>query len=157
MTIIGFTGHQGIPAVAADYVRAEIAKALEEAWPPVRGVTCLAAGADQLFAEELLAVGGQLIVVIPSGGYESTLEEAPLLRYRELVAASAQTVRLPYPSPTEEAFMAGGQEVVRRCDQLIAVWDGLPAQGLGGTADVVALARELGTPVRVIWPAGVTR
>jgi len=31
------------------------------------------------------------------------------------------------------------------------VWDGKPARAYGGTADVVAYAREQGTPVRVIW------
>jgi len=37
------------------------------------------------------------------------------------------------------------------------VWDGQPARAYGGTADVVAYAREHGTPVRVIWPPGAER
>jgi hypothetical protein len=41
--------------------------------------------------------------------------------------------------------------------ELLAVWDGKPARGHGGTADVVAAAREQGRTVRVIWPAGSTR
>jgi hypothetical protein len=40
---------------------------------------------------------------------------------------------------------------------LCAVWDGLPARGYGGTADVVAYARQHGKPVHVIWPAGARR
>jgi hypothetical protein len=32
-----------------------------------------------------------------------------------------------------------------------------PARSFGGTADVVAYAREHGTPVRVIWPDGAHR
>jgi hypothetical protein len=39
----------------------------------------------------------------------------------------------------------------------LAVWDGKPARADGGTADVVADARERGTPVRVIWPNGAQR
>jgi hypothetical protein len=31
------------------------------------------------------------------------------------------------------------------------------ARSYGGTADVVAYAREHGTPVRVIWPDGAQR
>ena len=37
------------------------------------------------------------------------------------------------------------------------VWDGKPARSYGGTADVVAYARERSTPVRVIWPDGAQR
>lgn len=42
-----------------------------------------------------------------------------------------------------------GQLLVRRADILIAVWDGLPARGMGGTADVVQEARRVGLPI--IW------
>jgi hypothetical protein len=46
----------------------------------------------------------------------------------------------------------------RACtDELYAVWDGKPVRAYGGTADVVAYARERGTPVRVIWPDGAQR
>jgi hypothetical protein len=47
--------------------------------------------------------------------------------------------------------------MVKRADLLIAVWDGQPARSWGGTADVVAKARQLGLPVTVIWPNGATR
>jgi len=44
--------------------------------------------------------------------------------------------------------LAGG--VSGRSDHLLlALWDGEPSQGLGGTADVVAFARGLGRPV--VW------
>jgi hypothetical protein len=47
--------------------------------------------------------------------------------------------------------------VVEASELLVAVWDGEPARGLGGTADVVAYAREGAIPVEVIWPEGATR
>jgi hypothetical protein len=47
--------------------------------------------------------------------------------------------------------------MVDEADELYAVWDGKPARSYGGTADVVAYAREHGTPVRVIWPDGAQR
>jgi hypothetical protein len=47
--------------------------------------------------------------------------------------------------------------VVDPSDVLVAVWDGEPARRLGGTADVVAYARERGVPAIVIWPEGATR
>jgi hypothetical protein len=48
-------------------------------------------------------------------------------------------------------------QVVPHAYELFAVWDGKPARAYGGTADVVAYAREHGTPVRVIWPDGAQR
>ncbi|MFJ8953478.1 hypothetical protein ACIRO1_25525 [Streptomyces sp. NPDC102381] len=53
--------------------------------------------------------------------------------------------------------MAAGKEVVDQSDVLLAVWDGKPAGGKGGTADVVAYAQRQGMDVRIIWPLGATR
>ena len=53
--------------------------------------------------------------------------------------------------------MDASVEMLKDADLLIAVWDGLPARGLGGTADVVAYARDHGIPVSVIWPEGARR
>jgi hypothetical protein len=47
--------------------------------------------------------------------------------------------------------------MISRADQLLAVWDGQPARGFGGTADVVAAARSRPVPITVIWPDGATR
>lgn len=47
--------------------------------------------------------------------------------------------------------------LVGMADRLLAVWDGKPARGFGGTADVVAYARRVGVPVDVIWPEGAVR
>nr|WSY54289.1 hypothetical protein OG999_31935 [Streptomyces sp. NBC_00886] len=42
-------------------------------------------------------------------------------------------------------------------DELLAVWDGKPAWGYGGTADVVDYPERTGIPVRVLWPEGAIR
>jgi len=77
--------------------------------------------------------------------------------YEYLLKAAGSQVQLDYERPSEEAFMAGGKAVVDGCDILLAVWDGKPAAGLGGTADVVAYAKESGKPIEVIWPEGASR
>lgn len=46
-----------------------------------------------------------------------------------------------------------GQMLVRQADLLIALWDGAPARGPGGTAEVVSEARRSGVPVVWIDPA----
>ncbi len=53
--------------------------------------------------------------------------------------------------------MAASKFMIGQAGQLWAVWDGQPARGYGGTADVVACARDNGLPVRVIWPDGACR
>jgi hypothetical protein len=53
--------------------------------------------------------------------------------------------------------MAASKLMIDTADELYAVWDGRPARGYGGTADVVAYAHELGKPVHIIWPAGAKR
>ncbi|MGY3204135.1 hypothetical protein ACVW19_004650 [Streptomyces sp. TE5632] len=58
---------------------------------------------------------------------------------------------------TSEAHMAGSEILVDLSGELLAVWDGKPARGFGGTADVVSYAERSGTPVRVLWPEGATR
>jgi hypothetical protein len=66
-------------------------------------------------------------------------------------------VALEYTESTEQAHLDGGRAVVDNSSLLVAVWDGQPARGLGGTADVVAYARQRSIPVTVIWPKGASR
>ena len=124
----------------------------------LEGVCSLAVGADQIFARALLAAGGRLHVIIPCSGYLSTFTTAEArASYKELLDLSASSERLAYGSPTEEAFMAAGRLVADRSDLLLAVWDGGPAAGLGGTADVVHYAKEHGKAVEIVWPKGAKR
>ena len=47
----------------------------------------------------------------------------------------------------EEAYLAAGLGVLDRSDALLALWDGEPARGRGGTAEVVAEARARALPL----------
>lgn len=158
MTLVGATGHQDIPAVAREPVRREVSRVLARVLPPLRVITSLAAGADQLIATEAIAMGGSLEAVIPSHQYEATFTTSDAKRiYRQLINAAADVVTLDFAAPSEEAYWEAGKTVVDRCEVLVAVWDGQPARGLGGTADVVGYARQHGRRVHVIWPSGVSR
>jgi uncharacterized membrane protein YciS (DUF1049 family) len=48
-----------------------------------------------------------------------------------------------------ERYYECGIETVKQSQLLVALWDGGPSQGLGGTADMVHFAKEQGWPV--IW------
>ena len=65
--------------------------------------------------------------------------------------------RLPFVESTVQAHLTAGQAVVDRSERLVAVWDGKPARGIGGTADIVSYARQKGVPVVVLWPESATR
>jgi hypothetical protein len=42
--------------------------------------------------------------------------------------------------------------LLRHVDVLVAVWDGMPAEGAGGTPDIITQARQRGLPLLVISP-----
>ncbi|MFI9201091.1 hypothetical protein [Streptomyces sp. NPDC053048] len=157
---VGCTGHQnltpGTHRAVARAVAERIARVPGE--EELVGLSCLAEGADQLFAFAVLAAGGRLHAVLPSEGYATSFaSDRARESWSALLRLATETVTLPFDAPGEDAYMAAGQEVVDRCDLLLAVWDGNGAAGLGGTADVVAYARECGVEVHVIWPPGARR
>lgn len=157
MTHVGVTGHQRIPADVLDFVVEGLTKEVESQPRPVIGYSSLARGADQLFAEVLLAAGGELHAVLPCDRYESTMQGQARDAYFRLLSQATQTIQLPFPEPSEAAFSAAGKWIGEHSDILVAVWDGEEARGLGGTGDTVRHARQHGTPVFVIWPEGTKR
>jgi hypothetical protein len=155
---IGITGHQTVPRAALPFVRASISEALNERHPTVVGITSLAAGADQIFARLVLESGGTLHAIIPCERYEDAFTTSESLQeFRRLLAKTDYCEILPYASPTEEAFLHAGKRVVDASELLIAVWDGEPAKGVGGTADIVEYARAKSRNVVIVWPKNVRR
>ncbi|MFJ8648155.1 hypothetical protein ACIRNI_18820 [Streptomyces sp. NPDC093546] len=158
MKRIGVTGHRDIPDELHAHVRAAMQAAFLGHDGVLEALSSLATGADQLFADIALACGAGLVAVIPSGDYEDGFADAAeLARYRGLRKRATREVRMAFPHSTDEAYYAAGTYIADHCDRLLAVWDGRPARGLGGTGDIVRYARERGTPVTVIWRAGVER
>jgi hypothetical protein len=158
--MVGMTGHQGLPAPTAALVTAALGDTLRGYTPNLVGVTMLGPGADQLFARVVLELGGALYVVQPTTGrqYRDSFEDPDAQRgYDELRARASYFEALEYAESSEQAHMHAGKVIVDRSSVLVAVWDGQPSRGLGGTADVVAYARQRGMPVEVVWPQGAMR
>ncbi|MGW3624973.1 hypothetical protein [Streptomyces sp. NPDC000880] len=158
MKRIGVTGHRGIPPEAYAHIRAGMHAVLCGHDGSMEALSSLAAGADQLFADIALACGAELTVVIPSGDYEDGFT-APdeLARYQRLRGRATREIQLAFPHSTDEAYYAAGAYIADHCDRLLAVWDGRPARGHGGTGDIVRYARDRGKPVTVIWRDGLER
>ncbi|MEU1385825.1 MULTISPECIES: hypothetical protein [unclassified Nonomuraea] len=157
MVRIAVSGHRGLPGEAAVLVDRAIREALVECLPGLSGLSCLADGADQIFARAVLDLGGVLEVVIPAERYRDGLPGECRAAYDELLGRAGQVHRLEFVESTAESHMAASVRMLDDADVLFAVWDGQPARGHGGTADVVAEARRREVPVRVIWPDGARR
>jgi hypothetical protein len=154
---IAISGHRGLPGPTADLADEAIRAALAEHAPDVTGLSCLADGADQIFARAVTDLGGKLEVIIPASEYRAGLPAAAHPEYDRLLAQATAIRHMPFTESTARAHMEASKAMIGQAHELYAVWDGQPARAYGGTADVVAYAREHGMPVRVIWPYGAER
>ena len=154
---IAVSGHRGLPAGTASLIGEAIRVALGEKAAAVAGLSCLADGADQIFARAVLDAGGEIEAVVPALKYREGLPADALAEYDALLARAVTVRRLRFTESTSEAHMAASEFMIGLADELWAVWDGEPARAYGGTADVVAYARDKGVPVRLIWPEGARR
>jgi hypothetical protein len=159
MTRLAVTGHRGLSekttALVDAALRSEISKRAGDG--PLVGLSCIADGADALFARAVLAHGGTLHVVVPAHKYRDGLPQDHHTTYDTLIAEAADIIRLDHMESDSEAHMDASLRMLADADELLAVWDGQPARGYGGTADVVDTARTQGIPVTVVWPAGAER
>ena len=140
---IGITGHQFLDdAQNWMWVERQIISLLIELPAPIVGITCLAVGADSLFAKLVLKHNGSLEAVLPFPGYEFKLDGAEREEHERLLERASRVTILKRKQNDEESYLEAGKRVVELADSVIAVWDGKPAKGRGGTADVVAYALQ---------------
>ncbi|WP_188945344.1 tetratricopeptide repeat-containing protein, partial [Polymorphobacter multimanifer] len=135
----------------------------------------LACGADILFAEAVLRRGAHLHVVLPFTTADFIAEsvlpggEGWLPRF-EAALAAARTITFAseaaYIGDPEQYHhgnnLAMGMAVLRASHlhtsaELVTVWDGAPARGVGGTGAYIAHWRELGHTAKVIEPGAIAR
>ncbi len=136
---------------AARALAASEAAQFAECDPSFTIVSPLADGADQIAAEAALARGFALQAVLPFSRAETRRDfgdAETLAKYEEMLGRAATVLELPGErSDSIDAYVMAGRATVAHCDLLIAVWDGLPQRGRGGTGEVVELAMMRGTPV----------
>lgn len=157
MTRIAITGHRGLPGEVEVLVDRALRAELTRYAEGLVGISCLADGADQLFARAVLDLGGELEAVVPAARYRDELPAEAHNGYDELLSRASRIRRLNHEESTAQSHMEASIEMLKDAELLVAVWDGLPARAFGGTADVVAHAYEAGIPVIVIWPEGARR
>ncbi|WP_103503398.1 MULTISPECIES: hypothetical protein [Streptomyces] len=161
MTTVAVTGHMDLTEDSIPLVRTALDELLKRYVDNSRlvGVSCIAKGADSLFAEAVLAVGGRLTVVLPSQDYrQNKVKPNHAALFDRLVESAEEVLVLPYETANRQAYEAANAVLIERADRLVAVWNGEPPTGKGGgTADTVLEARAAGIPVDVVWPDGAAR
>jgi len=150
---IGFTGHRVLDDEAK--CRKSIFEFLQKRRTStselVYGISSVAAGGDLLFAESCIQLGLPLRVLLPMPveEFRKDFDENSWSRAEQVLSKAAAVEVTGGNQSREECFYECGIETVQQSRLLLALWDGGPSQGLGGTEDVVSFARGLGK--MVVW------
>ena len=154
--VVGFTGHRQLAdAGGATKLIGEALKELQREAPGEWiAMSSAAAGADLIFVRAALdlGLGWEAVLPLPLADFERDFSAEEWRDVKTLLNRAEHLEVAAEPGSREEAYLTGGFEIVNSCDVLLAVWDGLPARGKGGTADVVAYARAMGRPVVILNP-----
>lgn len=153
---VGLTAHRDLVPAEVPRLRAQVRTfflRLQEQFPdlPLRLLSALAEGGDQLVAEEALALGIELVVPLPlpQDEYERDFEGAESVAHFRSLLARARVRVMPLASGNDEQSVRSrgearnrqyaqlGMFVSSHCQVLLALWDGQPSTATGGTAQVV--------------------
>jgi hypothetical protein len=118
---------------------------------PVTLYSSLAEGADRLVARRVLELPrSSLIAVLPLPIHDYINDfgvESSRAEFQSLLNRADEVVELEPRKSREDAYEAAGNYALDHADILIAVWDGRPSQGQGGTGDIVERARARRMPI----------
>ena len=151
---VAVTGHRAV--ADPDAVTAVAARARRHILDryPHRHVVILSAfaeGADRLvLAPWLVDPGIELVALLPMPRAEYVrdfLGDDSRTEFDRLMARAAHVIELPGRRAGGAAYEAVGRALVTACDVLVAVWDGEPPRGPGGTGAVVAEGRKRHRPM----------
>lgn len=119
-------------------------------------ISALAEGSDRIVADVGLKKGYPLNVILPfwRGDYRNDFEsDASRKTFDTFLAQAAAVLELDGDRrAAERAYEAAGLLMLANADIVIAIWDQLPADGIGGTAKIVEQAVAEGVPVILIDP-----
>jgi hypothetical protein len=152
--VVGFSGHRLVerPAEAGDAIKAVIESLRGEGSGEWIALSSVAAGADSLFARQALGLGlaWHALLPLPPAEFRRDFSPGEWKAAEALLSGAEHTRVLSESGSRQDAYLDCGMETVNECDVLLALWDGEPARGKGGTGDVITYARELGKPIVVI-------
>jgi hypothetical protein len=150
---VGFTGHRKL--ANEQQIASAIAAQLELVRSHVTGelaaISSIASGGDTLFAQQVLAAGLPWIALLPFPREEFAHDFEPEAWRTAQECLSRATAEEVWSSEADRrhAYQDVGINTVDEADIVFAVWDGNPAKGPGGTAEMVAYARQHQKPL--VW------
>ena len=151
---IGISGHRWVRE-SKDLLNAidEVIETItqEYSYQSLKLLSPLAEGADRIVAKQILTSSNAYFVAILPFPMQEYLEDFSTAEskqeFHELFRQADQVIELPGSEVREEAYVALGRSLLDLSDILIVLWDGKPANGRGGTAEIVLEARERGLPL----------
>jgi hypothetical protein len=157
--VIGFTGHRRIEneEKVAQVLRETIASLRQELGDEIVGRSSIASGADTLFAEACRAAKIPWIALLPfpEAEFAKDFTEGDWKRAKALLD---QAERVEVSSATAErpaGYLDCGLATVDGANLMLALWDGKPSRGAGGTAQIVEHARRVQKPLVIISSPGL--
>jgi SMODS and SLOG-associating 2TM effector domain 1 len=152
--VVGFSGHRHLadPIGAAKAIHGALASLRQEVPGEWIALSSIAHGGDQLFVRHARRMGLSWHAILPMSRAEFasdfTPEEWSIV---EKTLGSADHVHvIDENGDRKDGYLDCGIETVNGSDVLLALWDGDPARGKGGTADVVQYATSIGKPVMIV-------
>ena len=148
---IGASGHRDLSNEGAQQFAARSVRALltsySQRYPDLVLCAPLATGADQLFVQTALDLHIPVEAALPSEQYETHYaSEEERETYRWLLRQCRAIHIQPFSAPNDDAYLANGRWIVEHSDLMLLIWDGHPAGGRGGTADIASHAWRTGCP-----------
>ena len=172
---IGVTGHRTLPdtelltkavedILATRYLEAFMADsrgALQNAMavPVFSIISPLAEGADRLVADIVLKLNGQLEALLPMPREEYEKDFSSIASRKEFACLLDRACRVEITGCNavigeagyrQNAYRRVGEEVVNRCNILVALWDEKRPKSECGTGAIVCLALEKKKPVFIV-------
>jgi Ca2+/Na+ antiporter len=147
--VVGVVAHRDLAAESRPQVEAAVREfllGLRAAYPelPVAVMSALAEGGDRWVAHCALDLGMKLIapLPLPPVQYEADFSDAASRDEFAALCAKAQLRVLPHAAGAvgedrDRQYARVGVFIASHCQLLLALWDGRPSEGMGGTADVV--------------------
>lgn len=161
--VVGVSGHVDLqdPEATRSAVK-EVLEKLSSSYPstPIYVMTALAEGADRLAAHVALELGLRILCPLPMkkelymadfGPGGDTQPSESQKEFLDLLNKSFYSYEVPLPKDVTSAqvavkdsgernrqYAALGAFIVRNCQVLIAMWDGVKTDKVGGTSDVVS-------------------
>ncbi len=161
MISIGISGHRNLSDVdnltsVIDDVLKEISTYFSDA--SMKMISSLAEGADRLVVWRVQKnFKMHLTVPLPMKESDYMLDFKSVTSIKEfttLLKQATEIIEIPPKNSRALSYLAAGIYILDHCDVLIAIWDGAPAKGTGGTAEIVAEARNRGLPIAWVHTSG---